>query len=148
MTRAGYYDASYPPSLFAPPVPRATGAIAGIPGTFTPAGSQIPPDLAAMTTWGIVASPATAWTTGQFVQTGTAGAAGRATWSGTGWVGGAAPLDVSAMTVEAVKAFVEANPDLLAEVYSAEKSGKARTSLLTWLKTLLDEEAAAAGPAG
>ena len=43
---------------------------------------------------GIVANPLTPWTSGQFVQTGTAGAAGRVTWSGSAWVGGAAPLAV------------------------------------------------------
>ncbi len=147
MTRAGYYEASYPPSLWAPPPPRATGATAGIPGTFTPPGSQVPPDLAAMSSWGIVASPATPWTTGQFVQTGTAGAAGRASWSGTNWVGGAAPLtagEVSAMTVDAVQEFVRTHPDLLAEVYAFEQAGKGRSTLLAWLRVLLDEEAAAA----
>jgi hypothetical protein len=91
MTRAGYYEQSYPPSLWAgPPVIPATGATAGIPGTFTPPGSTPPANVAGMT--GIVASPATPWTSGQFVQTLTAGAAGRASWSGTNWVSGAAPL--------------------------------------------------------
>jgi hypothetical protein len=151
MTRAGYYEASYPPSLFAPPLPPATGATAGIPGTWTPPGSQVPPNLAAVTSWGIVASPATAWTSGQFVQTGTAGAAGRATWTGSAWVGGAAPLsqaEVSAMTVPEVESYVHDHPDLLAEVYALEQSGKSRTTLLAWLKTLLDEEAAKAEAAG
>lgn len=40
----------------------------------------------------VVANPATPWTSGQYVQTTEAGAAGRATWSGTTWVGGVAPL--------------------------------------------------------
>src|SRR4051812_16203149 len=83
----GYYDGSYPPSVYAKP---ATGATAGTPGTFTPAGSKPPATVAAMT--GIIASPATPWTSGQYVQTGTAGASGRTSWSGTSWVGGAAPL--------------------------------------------------------
>ena len=69
--------------------PPATGATAGIPGSFTPAGCALPASPASMT--GIVASPATAWTTGQFVQTALAGVPGRATWSGTSWVGGVAP---------------------------------------------------------
>jgi hypothetical protein len=88
----GLYDQSYPPSLWAPPVPPvipATGATAGIPGSFTPPGSTPPANVAGMA--GIVASPTTPWTTGQFVQTGTAGAAGRTSWSGTDWVGGVAP---------------------------------------------------------
>jgi len=67
----------------------ATGATAGIPGTFTPSGSTPPASPAAMT--GLTASPNTAWTTGQYVQTGTAGAAGRSYWNGTAWTQGAAP---------------------------------------------------------
>lgn len=88
----GYFDQSYPPSVWAPPDPPvipATGATAGIPGTWTPAGSTPPADVASMGS--IVANPLTPWTTGQFVQTYTAGAAGRASWAGTGWVSGAAP---------------------------------------------------------
>jgi hypothetical protein len=87
------YQESYPPSLFAPVVP-ATGATAVIPGTWTPPGSQPPASVAALQ-GGIpnvvTASPATPWTSGQYVQTRTGGAAGRASWTGTGWVGGAAP---------------------------------------------------------
>lgn len=72
----------------------ATGATAGIPGSFTPAGSAPPytvADLAAGRPVTVTATPASAWTTGQYAQTGTAGAAGRACWTGSGWVGGAAP---------------------------------------------------------
>lgn len=86
MTAPGYYDESYPPAILKPP---ATGATAGIPGTWTPPGSRPPATVAAIGS--VVASPATPWTTGQYVQTGTAGAAGRATWTGTAWVGGVAP---------------------------------------------------------
>jgi hypothetical protein len=71
-----------------PDIP-ATGATAGIPGSFTPAGCTVPANLAGMT--GITATPGTAWTTGQYVQTALTGAPGRVTWSGTGWVGGVAP---------------------------------------------------------
>jgi len=96
MTVPGYYDGSYPPSVLtpAPPVVPATGATAGIPGAWTPAGSTPPATVAALqgASPAVVASPTTGWTSGQYVQTGTAGAAGRATWTGTGWVGGAAPL--------------------------------------------------------
>jgi len=90
----GYFDQSYPPSLWGggqpAPVP-ATGATAGIPGAWTPAGSVPPDDVAELQASSIVASPQTGWTTGQYVQTATVGAAGRATWTGTDWVGGAAP---------------------------------------------------------
>jgi hypothetical protein len=63
-----------------------TGATAGSPGTFTPAGATPPADLADMA--GIVASPTTAWTTGQRV---VLGDATTAHWNGTTWVAGAAP---------------------------------------------------------
>jgi hypothetical protein len=89
-----YYDTSYPPSLWQQVNP-ATGADAGIPGDWTPSGSTPPSnpvDLAQGIPNDVIANPATAWTSGQFVQTGTAGPTGRATWTGTGWVGGAAPL--------------------------------------------------------
>jgi hypothetical protein len=69
----------------------ATTAYAGIPGSFGPVGCAIPATQAAILSGGITAVPSTAWTTGQFVQSQVAGAAGRACWSGTGWVGGAAP---------------------------------------------------------
>ena len=68
-----------------PAAPPATGATAGTPGTFTPAGSAIPANLAAMT--GVIATPATAWTTGQSV---VLGDASHASWNGTAWVAGPA----------------------------------------------------------
>jgi hypothetical protein len=72
----------------------ATGATAGTPGTWTPAGATPPPTLAKLAAADPVtvkASPATAWTGGQYVQTATAGAPGEATWTGSAWVGGRAP---------------------------------------------------------
>jgi hypothetical protein len=69
--------------------PAATGATAGTPGTWTPAGSAPPADVASIGS--VVASPATAWTTGEYVQTGTAGSAGQAHWDGSAWVAGVAP---------------------------------------------------------
>jgi len=78
-----------------PGIPNATGATAGIPGTWTPSGCDVPETAQAViqANPAIVASPATAWTSGQYVQTLAAGAAGRVTWTGTNWVGGAAPLE-------------------------------------------------------
>jgi hypothetical protein len=83
-------DATAFPNPDTPPAPTnpATGATAGIPGTWTPASSTPPNDPASCH---VTASPASAWTTGQFVQTLLAGAAGRCCWSGTNWVGGIAP---------------------------------------------------------
>ena len=47
--------------------PMASGATAGTPGTFTPAGCATPADRAALA--GVTASPASTWATGQFVRT-------------------------------------------------------------------------------
>jgi hypothetical protein len=63
----------------------ATGATAGTPGTWTPAGSTGPYTLASM--GGVTASPATAWTVGQRM---VLGDTSLAHWSGTAWVAGAA----------------------------------------------------------
>jgi IPT/TIG domain len=52
--------------------------------------------------------------------------------------------DVSAMTVAGAEQFIADHPDLLAELYAFELAGKARATLLAWLKTLLDEETARA----
>lgn len=74
--------------------PFAVGATAGTPGTWAPLGADVPAnptDLIAGTPEVVVASPLTAWTTGQYVQTDLAGAPGRAYWNGTAWVAGTAP---------------------------------------------------------
>lgn len=144
---ARYYDESYPPSVWGGGTVPATSAVAGVPGHWLPEGSN-PPATVADLMGGIpnevTASPATPWTGGQFVQTRTAGAAGRATWTGAGWVGGVAPAvtadEVAGWTIDEVKAFVVAHPDFLAEITELEKHGRARAGLLHWLQTLLDEE--------
>ena len=64
----------------------ATGATAGLPGTFTPAGATPPANIAAMV--GIVASPATNWTVGQHVEMGNGL---DCNWNGTAWVAGVHP---------------------------------------------------------
>jgi hypothetical protein len=81
----------------------ATGATAGIPGTWTPPGSTPPATVAALQSSGVVASPATGWTAGQYVQTGTAGAPGQACWTGSGWVGGPAPAAAKAEAKKSTK---------------------------------------------
>jgi hypothetical protein len=65
--------------------PAATGAVAGAPGTWTPAGAEAPDQFTAMDS--VVATPATAWTTGQYV---TLGDGSEANWGGTAWVSGRA----------------------------------------------------------
>jgi hypothetical protein len=63
----------------------ATGATAGAPGFYTPSGAGVPANLAALT--GVTASPATAWTVGQYVITADLLANH---WSGSAWVAGKA----------------------------------------------------------
>jgi len=72
------------------PAPGQVTATAGSPGSFT--GTPIPADAAGATSGGVVASPATAWTSGQYVQGSTAGAAGEMTWDGSAWVAGRTAL--------------------------------------------------------
>jgi hypothetical protein len=69
----------------------STGATSGIPGTWTPSGSTPPASVSDLQGGAVVATPATAWLTGEYVQTGTAGIAGQAFWDATAWVTGKAP---------------------------------------------------------
>jgi hypothetical protein len=121
----------------------ATGATAGIPGGWTPNGATAPAsptDLSQARPNTVVASPATAWTSGQYVQTRTAGAAGRATWTGSAWVSGAAPLaaggafDPGEVTVAEAQQYVEDHPDQRQAVLAAEQAGKNRSTLIAWLQ--------------
>lgn len=69
--------------------PAATGATAGIPATITPADSYPPETFAILTsTQPLTATPATAWTTGQYVLLGDGS---KAYWNATAWVAGTAP---------------------------------------------------------
>jgi len=70
--------------------PLATGANAGAPGTWTPAGSTPPVNAAGATTAGITASPLTAWTTGQWVQGSDTTATGEMHWTSSAWAAGKA----------------------------------------------------------
>ena len=115
--------------------PEPTGATAGIPGTWTPAGAGPAASLLDLQRGKpnpVVASPLTGWTSGQYVQTSVPGAAGRATWSGTGWVGGAAPLgfDPGEHTVAEVEAYLDEHPDERDDVLEAERAGKCRVTLV------------------
>lgn len=67
--------------------PAATGATAGVPATFTPVDSYPPETFANLTTQPITASPATAWTTGQYA---VLGDGTKIYWNGTAWVKGTA----------------------------------------------------------
>lgn len=68
----------------------ATRATAGTPGTFGPTNSVAPANAAAATARKVRATPTTAWTTGQYVQGSTTGAAGQFYWTGTAWAAGKA----------------------------------------------------------
>lgn len=68
----------------------ATGASAGSPGTWTPGGSTPPANAAGANSSSVTASPSSTWTTGQYVQGSTAGAAGEMYWNGTTWSSGRA----------------------------------------------------------
>lgn len=64
----------------------ATTATSGTPGTYTPAGASPPLSVASMS--GVTASPATAWTTGQYVLL--RDNSSKAYWNGTAWIAGTA----------------------------------------------------------
>lgn len=66
----------------------ATGATAGIPGTWTGGGLRPADDLAQMTTLGIVADPLTLWTVGQTIVTADTN---DNHWDSAAWAAGAAP---------------------------------------------------------
>lgn len=80
-----------PPSNCGPqPMPpvNATDATAGAPGTWGPFGYVAPSTFTQANAWGVVAHPATAWTTGQYVQGSTGGAPGEMNWTGVTWATG------------------------------------------------------------
>jgi len=123
-----------------PTVP-STGATAGIPGIWTPAGSLRPAtqlDLINGIPNPVIASPLTQWSGGQFVQTRQSGAAGRACWSGIGWVGGIAPGLLDG-TIDEVKSYVLSLPtdderaSIIQELLDEERANKNRATLVSWL---------------
>lgn len=65
----------------------ATGATAGIAGTFTPTNAYAPLNLAELQVSGVVANPLTAWTTGQYVLLRDGS---KAHWTSTAWAADAA----------------------------------------------------------
>jgi hypothetical protein len=65
--------------------PAATGASAGTPGAWTPANADTPNRFQSMDA--ITATPATAWTTGQYI---VLGDGSLAHWAGSAWASGAA----------------------------------------------------------
>jgi hypothetical protein len=86
------FDESYPPSLFTPPAPPVvvpTGATAGAPGAWTPAGSTPPTTLAQANALGL--SLGAVWAEGSWVDL----AGGEDIhWDGTAFAAGIAPAPV------------------------------------------------------
>jgi hypothetical protein len=76
-----------------PPEPpeTATGATAGSPGTWTPAGASAPANLAAC--GAVTASPVSAWATGEHMILGDASAC---SWNGSTWIAGPAAAGMRA----------------------------------------------------
>jgi len=72
---------------------RATGATAGKPGKWLPAGAVAPTSVSQLQSASpaITPTPTTAWTSGQWIQTDAQGSAGEAHWSGSAWVTGRKP---------------------------------------------------------
>lgn len=68
--------------------PVATGATAGIPATLTPVDSYPPETLALLQAGSVIASPLTAWTTGQYL---VLGDDSEAYWDSNSWEPGRAP---------------------------------------------------------
>jgi len=121
------------PGGTAPPV-NATGADAGAPGAFTPAGSTVPPGFNEVVSWGIVANPATPWTVGQHVITadGT-----HVSWMGTGWNVG------DAVTAEALSGWTKAELIQFAEDHDppiAIPSGSNKTQIIALILAALESE--------
>jgi hypothetical protein len=84
------WSTAEPPTKAVTAGTKATGATAGSPGQFTPVGSAIPADLAELTTApAVTASPATAWTTGQYV---VLADLTNAFWDGAAWTAGTAAV--------------------------------------------------------
>ena len=69
----------------------ATGATAGVPGTWTPDGSEAPLNMGNIGP--VIASPLTPWTVGQHMLLGDSS---KAYWNGTAWTNGQAPAGITA----------------------------------------------------
>lgn len=71
------------------PYVAVTGATGGVPGAFVPGGATVPYDITVLrAVLPAGPSPATAWTSGQYI---VLGDGTQAYWNGTAWVQGAAP---------------------------------------------------------
>lgn len=93
-----WFDESYPPSIYVPPLPPVvpiTGVTAGTPGAYIPANATPPASLADLRADPVIGNtgtnkPGAAWTVGQYVLIGNVSQT-HAYWDGTGWQSGNAP---------------------------------------------------------
>jgi len=120
-----------------------TGALAGAPGSFTPAGSAVPATLAALQALGALGQTA-AWATGQYV---VLGDSSNANWPGTAWAAGihAALEDAHVVTpgnftIAAIQAWLDQHPviEVAQALRDHEASGQARLTLLDWLDGFIE----------
>jgi hypothetical protein len=155
----GYYDQAYYPGMGTPVPPApdptigalvpATASVAGgaldvqVNGTEFVAGSKVEVDGAEITTTFVSATeltanytPAGAARTVQFTVRNPSGKES----NDSPFVITLTSAEIGALSIDDVKAFIVRNPDLLAEVYALEQAGKNRTTLVAWLKALLDED--------
>jgi hypothetical protein len=115
----------------------ATGATAGTPGVFTPPGSDSPDDLAELQDSGVVASPATAWTTGQRV---VLGDASTAYWNGTAWVAGQPAAAVAVTEANTKAEIVEWLLDHGVDLSESALNALTKAELLELVADVLDDD--------
>lgn len=129
-------DTARPPSTggISPP---PTGVTVGSPGTFTPAGSVAPYDLAALQAMGALGQTA-AWTTGQYVKLRNNQ---NANWTGTAWAAGIHAAedeqvnDPGSFTIADLETWVDAHADQAGALLSAEQARSTpRVTLVDWLQ--------------
>ena len=117
-----------------------TGVTAGSPGAFTPAGCDIPDNLAQLSALGPLGQT-TPWAVGQYVNLDPVGSA---YWNGTQWrlgvgTGGATQdahtTDPGSFTVAEIQEWVDDHADMADEVLTAELSRPSpRITLVDWLE--------------
>ena len=115
-----------------------TGALAGAPGSFTPAGCAIPATLAALQALGALGQTA-AWTAGQYVVLGNAS---NAYWNGTAWTAGIAAVELDAhvsnpggFSIPEIEAWVDDHAEMADAVLAAEQDRSTpRVTLVDWLQ--------------
>ena len=124
--------------------PNPTGVTPGSPGSFTPAGCEIPDNLAQLSALGPLGQT-TPWAVGQYVNLDPVGSA---YWNGTQWrlgvgTGGAAldahVTDPGSFTIAEIQDWVDHHGEFADEVLSAELSRPSpRVTLVDWLEGFIE----------